>query len=95
MTGHQEHPGTGRNLEHAATGKVIYEDLARSLGFQEIHICELGKDSKEFETLVRESLASEKLVFIIARRPCILAAADIRKYETHNAELCKTAQEAQ
>lgn len=95
MTGHQEHAGTGRNLEHNATGKVVYEDLARALGFQEVHVSELGKGSEEFEKLVRESLASEKLVFIIARRPCILAAADIRKYEKRDAELCATAQEVQ
>ena len=31
MTGMQEHPGTGRTLDHAKTGKVIFEDLARSL----------------------------------------------------------------
>jgi Pyruvate/2-oxoacid:ferredoxin oxidoreductase gamma subunit len=32
MTGHQEHPGTGRTLEHEPTGKVSFEGLARSLG---------------------------------------------------------------
>ena len=29
MTGHQEHPGTGRTLEHEPTGKVSFEDLGR------------------------------------------------------------------
>ena len=28
MTGHQEHPGTGRTLDHEPTGKVVLEDLA-------------------------------------------------------------------
>ena len=32
MTGLQEHPGTGRTLDHQHTGKVIFEELARSLG---------------------------------------------------------------
>jgi indolepyruvate ferredoxin oxidoreductase alpha subunit len=81
MTGHQEHAGTGRNLEHKKTGRVDYLALAKSLGIPQIHLLELGKDSAEFEQLVKQSLESGQLTFIIARRPCILAAADIRAYE--------------
>ncbi len=88
MTGHQEHAGTGRNLQHKPTGRVVYEDLARSLGLRRVHVADLGKDPAEFAQLVKESLASGELVFIIARRPCILVAADIRQYEK-----CATAQE--
>ena len=29
MTGHQEHPGTGRKLNHEPTGRVVLEELAR------------------------------------------------------------------
>ena len=81
MTGHQEHPGTGRTLAHAPTGKLVYEDLAKSMGMDEVHVLALGKDAKEFEQLVRNSLAKEKLTFIVARRPCVLAAKNIRQYE--------------
>ena len=81
MTGHQEHPGTGRTLEHAQTGKVVYEDLARAMGIKDVQVVALGKDSAEFEQLIKDSLASEKLVFIVARRPCILVAKYIREYE--------------
>ena len=93
MTGHQEHAGTGRNLAHDQTGKVVYEDLARSLGFKHIHIAEMGKGSAEFQQLVKSSLESGELVFIIARRPCILVAADIREYDKCNAAKCATTQE--
>ena len=81
MTGHQEHPGTGRTLEHEPTGRVAYEDFARSLGIKDVHVVPLGKDSAAFAQLVMESLAGEKLVFIVARRPCILVAKHIREYE--------------
>ena len=37
MTGFQEHPGTGRTLDHQTTGKVIIEDLVRSLGITKVH----------------------------------------------------------
>ncbi len=38
MTGMQEHPGTGRTLDHQPTGKVVIEDLARSLGIRSVHV---------------------------------------------------------
>ena len=35
MTGQQEHPGTGRTLDHEPTGKVSIEGIARALGVDE------------------------------------------------------------
>jgi indolepyruvate ferredoxin oxidoreductase alpha subunit len=81
MTGHQEHPGTGRTLDHTATGKVVFEDLARSLGIRRVHVVDPRPNSPDFEKLLVESLASGELVLIIARRPCILVARQIREYE--------------
>jgi indolepyruvate ferredoxin oxidoreductase, alpha subunit len=81
MTGHQENPSTGRNLMHDPTGKVVLEDLARSLGIHQVHIVEPRPGNPEFEQLVQKSLASGKLVVIIARRPCILVAKQIREFE--------------
>jgi len=81
MTGHQEHPGTGRTLDHSATGKIVYEDLARSLGIEKVHVLPLGKDCAQFQQMLKESLESEELVLIIARRPCVLAAKSIREFE--------------
>jgi indolepyruvate ferredoxin oxidoreductase alpha subunit len=88
MTGHQEHPGTGRTLDHAATGKVIYEDLGKALGIEDVRVFPLGKDCAEFQQMLKDALASEKLVLIVARRPCVLAAKNIREYEK-----CALAQE--
>jgi indolepyruvate ferredoxin oxidoreductase alpha subunit len=86
MTGHQEHPGTGRTLDHVGTGRVVYEDLGRALGIEKVHVLPLGKECSEFQELLKESLASEKLVLIIARRPCVLAAKNIREYEKMNTQ---------
>ena len=36
MTGHQEHPGTGRTLEHQQTGKVDLRRFGRSLGIEAV-----------------------------------------------------------
>jgi indolepyruvate ferredoxin oxidoreductase alpha subunit len=94
MTGHQEHPGTGRTLAHAQTGKVVYEELGRAMGIEEVRVIPLGKDCAEFQQILTEALASEKLVLLVARRPCILAAKHIREYDARNSCVpCAAAQE--
>jgi len=86
MTGQQEHPGTGRKLDHSATGHVSIEGLARAAGVEHVYVHDPVKDPAGFEKLLRERLAANDLAVIVARRPCILAAADIRTYEKVNAE---------
>ncbi len=81
MTGLQEHPGTGRTLIHEPTGKVVFEDLARSLGVKNVHVVDPTKDEMALEKLVSDSLAADELTLIVARRPCLLATAKIRTYE--------------
>jgi len=84
MTGMQEHPGTGRTLEHAKTGKVIFEDLVRSLGVRNVFVTDPVADFKAFEKLLRSALEKPELSVIIARRTCLLAAKSIREYESCN-----------
>ena len=81
MTGHQEHPGTGRTLEHAATGKVVFEDLARALGIKRVFVVDPRPGNPEVQRLITESLGADALTLIIARRPCILVARQIREFE--------------
>ncbi len=81
MTGLQEHPGTGRTLDHQHTGKVRFEDLARTLGVQRVHVIDPTLDPAAFRGLVKECLDSGELSLIIARRDCLLAAGKIKAYE--------------
>jgi indolepyruvate ferredoxin oxidoreductase alpha subunit len=60
---------------------VVYEDLGRALGIEQVHVLPLGKTCAEFQQMLTEALASEKLVLIVARRPCVLAAKQIREYD--------------
>jgi indolepyruvate ferredoxin oxidoreductase alpha subunit len=83
MTGLQEHPGTGRTLDHKPTGRLVFEDLGRTLGIPHVHVLDPVKDPAGFERLVKEILASRGLGLIIVRRPCLLAAK-------RNAELDRT-----
>jgi indolepyruvate ferredoxin oxidoreductase alpha subunit len=81
MTGLQEHPGTGRTLDHQPTGKVVIEDLVRSLGIARVHVIDPTANSAAFQELVASSLGSGELTVIVARRNCLLAAGKIKEYE--------------
>jgi indolepyruvate ferredoxin oxidoreductase alpha subunit len=95
MTGQQEHPGTGRTLDHGATGKLSIEGLARALGVANVDVVDPIQDPGGFEKLLVDRLGRRELSVIVARRPCILAAADIRKYEKANAAKCAACAEAE
>ncbi len=84
MTGMQEHAGTGRTLDHAKTGKVVFEDLARLLGVPNVVVIDPTVDTPKFEKLVKECLDKPELSVIVARRNCLLAARHIREYERCN-----------
>jgi indolepyruvate ferredoxin oxidoreductase alpha subunit len=81
MTGLQEHPGTGRSLDHQPTGKVDFEAVARALGIEYVDAVDPISDPHSLEPLLRARLASNALSVIIVRRPCLLAAGRIKQYE--------------
>jgi indolepyruvate ferredoxin oxidoreductase alpha subunit len=81
MTGRQEHPGTGRSLNHAPAGKVRIEEAIRSLGVDYVEVIDPIKEEERFEKALEESLAGTRLSVLITRRPCLLAAGKIKEYE--------------
>jgi indolepyruvate ferredoxin oxidoreductase alpha subunit len=87
MTGQQEHPGTGRTLDHRPTAKLSIEGLASAIGIGSVTVIDPYADPDGFERLLVDRLAASELSVIVARRPCILAAADIRGWEQRAAEL--------
>jgi indolepyruvate ferredoxin oxidoreductase alpha subunit len=96
MTGHQEHPGTGRNLRHEPARKLVLEDLARSCGIRRVQVIEPRSGSDAFAHALTEALKSRELAVIIARRPCILIARELKEYEQRrpcheSGELCAPA----
>ena len=81
MTGMQEHPGTGRSLDHRRAGKVVIERLIESLGIAAPVVVDPTVDPAKFQELVQEALASGAVRVIVARRDCLLATAKIKSYE--------------
>jgi indolepyruvate ferredoxin oxidoreductase alpha subunit len=86
MTGLQEHPGTGRRLNHEATGKLSFEDLARSLGVKNIRVFDPIMESDAIPGIVKEALDKRELSLLIGRRPCLLAAGAIKVRDKANAK---------
>ena len=86
MTGLQEHPGTGRSLDHSPSGKVVFEDLVRTLGIEHVDVVDPTRDTEGFERLLTEALNRNALTVIIARRACLLAAGKIKQWERASAE---------
>jgi indolepyruvate ferredoxin oxidoreductase alpha subunit len=85
MTGFQEHPGTGRTLDHSATTKASIEGFVRAAGVRSVHVIDPTLDPAAFERLLKECLEKPELTVIVARRDCLLAARSIREYERMNA----------
>jgi indolepyruvate ferredoxin oxidoreductase, alpha subunit len=81
MTGLQEHPGTGRRLNHEPTNRLSFEDLARTVGMKHVYIVDPILDTPGITRLLKEALARDELTLIIARRPCLLAAGAIKVRE--------------
>jgi indolepyruvate ferredoxin oxidoreductase alpha subunit len=77
MTGQQEHPGTGRQLDGAATYQVSYEAMARAAGVKNVVTLNPIREKARFKELLAEALRKDELTVFIARSPCILAAGRI------------------
>jgi indolepyruvate ferredoxin oxidoreductase alpha subunit len=81
MTGLQEHPGTGRKLDHSPTHQVVFEDVARAMGIENVTVMNPSTQTEAFADAVRQALAARELSLIIGRRPCLLAAGKIKQYQ--------------
>ncbi|HOF18372.1 MAG TPA: thiamine pyrophosphate-dependent enzyme [Phycisphaerae bacterium] len=85
MTGLQEHPGTGRSLNHQPAYQVVLEDVARSLGIPNVRVIDPTRDAAGLREALVAALAGNELNVLITRRPCLLAAGKIKQYQ---AEAC-------
>lgn len=71
MTGHQENPGSGYNLEGDIAAAIRIEDVLKAFGYQKVLIVD-PQDLTAMQNTVDEALAAVVPCAIIARRPCLL-----------------------
>jgi indolepyruvate ferredoxin oxidoreductase alpha subunit len=83
MTGHQDHPGTGKDAKGRPAPSVDYTQLAQSLGLEDVVVVNPLQIDKLKKTL-KEALDSDRPSLVIARAPCALIA---RRKPTHFVEV--------
>ncbi len=71
MTGHQEHPGSGRTLQGEETIAASIEDIGRACGVRRVRTVN-PYNLTEVHTALSEELAAEEPSLIISRAPCPL-----------------------
>jgi indolepyruvate ferredoxin oxidoreductase alpha subunit len=71
MTGHQDHPGTGKTLMGEDTVTVKLEDIARACGVKQVHVVD-PYDLKTLKRIIKQEVERSEPSVIIARRPCML-----------------------
>lgn len=71
MTGHQNHPGTGKRITGEEAPQLDLEALCKAIGVEHIAVAD-PFDLKGLEKILKEETAREALSVIIVRRPCEL-----------------------
>ncbi len=71
MTGHQDHPGTGRTLMGEETTKISLEKLCKAIGIEHTYVIDPYNLKQTKEIINREIHRAEPSV-IITKRPCVL-----------------------
>lgn len=71
MTGHQDHPATGRTLLGQDAPAVDMESLVRAMGVTRVATVD-PLDLKSLQQALEEALAADGPAVVIARRPCVL-----------------------
>jgi indolepyruvate ferredoxin oxidoreductase alpha subunit len=71
MTGHQDNPGTGKDIRGMEAPQISIEKVVESIGVKRIQIID-PFDLKHSEAVIKEELAADEISVIIVRRPCAL-----------------------
>lgn len=71
MTGHQDHPATGRTLKGETVPVVDIAELCRAMGIRRVY--EINAfDLDGLRELLKQEVAADELSVIITRAPCVL-----------------------
>ena len=71
MTGHQNHPATGKDIKNEPTFRLSLENVCLSVGADRVSVVD-PYDLDLFKETVKSCLSEKGVKVIIARRPCAL-----------------------
>lgn len=87
MTGHQPHPGTGKNAKGEPAPKIEFEKVLKGSGFEEVYTVD-PYNYKETQRIIKEAYKSPKPVAIVARRVCSLLVKSEREPRRVDKDKC-------
>lgn len=87
MTGHQDHPGTGKTLSREPTSKVDYAALARAVGIKDVKVID-PYNLKAVREAFKDSLSRAEPSVVIAQRACVLLDRKRAKPPAVDLEAC-------
>jgi len=94
MTGHQDHPGTGRTLMGERAKAISIEDIGRACGIERVSVIN-PYDLDGVDRVISEEIAADKPSLIVSRAPCPLRERKmvgerrkIKAEECKSCELC-------
>ena len=89
MTGHQNHPGTGKNAKGEPAPKIDLTQVVNACGVNSVRIVD-PFDLPELRKVIKEELEKDEVSVIIARRPCVLLSSEYVKpaYHTEDCKNC-------
>ncbi|MBN1402071.1 MAG: indolepyruvate ferredoxin oxidoreductase subunit alpha [Anaerolineae bacterium] len=79
MTGHQEHPGTGRTLQQEPAHAVDLAALVRAMGIEDVYVVD-PYDLAEVEETLRACIDKDGPAVVIAQRECVLLPEARRRH---------------
>ncbi len=92
MTGHQDHPGTGKTLMGQPTKDLDIVQVVKALGIDKVHLLDPYK-IRDNRPLFRQILSEPGPAVIVSRRPCALlvprgASKKVIAEECNGCKLC-------
>ena len=71
MTGHQDHPGTGRTLMGETTIEASIEDIGRACGIKRVRVID-PYNQEQTQKIITEELNADEPSLIVSKGPCVL-----------------------
>lgn len=71
MTGHQNHPATGKTLKNEATYQLDLVDFVKTAGVKHISVVD-AYDLNACEKAIKDACEADEVAVVIAKRPCAL-----------------------
>jgi indolepyruvate ferredoxin oxidoreductase alpha subunit len=88
MTGHQDHPATGKTIKGEETYAVDLEKLCKAVGVKRVFTVD-PLDVDAVRIIIKQELEADEPSVIITRKPCILITTKPSTRYTIDPEMCK------